>query len=185
MKKLLISTLTSALLFTGVSVSQPSKTDAATVTQFNSGQAVSNYRLNIELLKLINGERTKRGIAPLYYNSNTSVISGTNTRAYEVTRYFSHYRPNGTLFTTAFAPAVRPYVKGENVMRRALRTGEMPTSDARYLAKVMFEQWKQSPDHLQNMLRTSYKRASISVKVAYDAKAKRNYYYAVQIFTTK
>lgn len=80
---------------------------------------------------------------------------------------------------------VRPYVKGENVMRRALRTGEMPTSDARYLAKVMFEQWKQSPDHLQNMLRTSYKRASISVKVAYDAKAKRNYYYAVQIFTTK
>lgn len=38
MKKLLISTLTSALLFTGVSVSQPSITDAATVSQFNSGK---------------------------------------------------------------------------------------------------------------------------------------------------
>lgn len=80
MKKLLISTLTSVLLFTGVSVSQPSKTDAATLSQFNSGQAVSNYRLNIELLKLINGEHTKRGIAPLYYNSNTSVISGSSTK---------------------------------------------------------------------------------------------------------
>ncbi|UOB20937.1 CAP domain-containing protein [Macrococcus armenti] len=185
MKKLIKVSLASALLFTGIAAVEPTHAEAATVSQFNAGKAVSTYQLNMEILKLINNERRANGVAPLQYNTNKYVLSGTNTRAYEVTKYFSHYRPNGTLFNTAFASSVKPYVRGENVMRRSLRTGETPTTNAKYLARVMFEQWKQSPDHRQNMLRKSFKKASLSVKVAYDAKKKKNYYYAVQIFTTK
>lgn len=185
MMKFVKTILISALLFTGCASIEPKQTEAATVSQFNSGRAVSNYQLNMEILKLINKERRAYGIAPLRYNNNRYISNGTNQRANEITRYFAHYRPNGTLFNTAFARSVKPYVSGENALKRSLYSYEQPSSNAKQLARTFYNQWYKSPGHRQNMLRSSFRGASLSVKVAYDAKKKRNCYYAVQIFTTK
>ena len=45
--------------------------------------------------------------------------------------------------------------------------------------------WLQSKDHKENMLRKTFKRSSIVIKVVYDLNTQRNYYHAVLIFTTK
>lgn len=185
MKKLLTVSLTSAILFSGVSYIAPNSADAAPNSEFNNSKKLSNYRLNVELLKLINKERKTNGVAPIKYISDKKIKAGTNKRAVEVTKYFSHYRPNGTLFKTAFPKSQQPFIKGENVMKRSIKSTETPSTDEKYLAQLMFNQWKQSKDHRANMLRPNFKRSSIAMKVAYDTNKQRNYYYAVQIFTTK
>lgn len=185
MKKLLSVSLTSALLFSGVSYIAPKSVDAATNSEFNNSNQVSNYRLNVEILKLINKERKANGVAPLKYISDKSIKAGTNKRAEEVTTLFSHYRPDGTLFNTAFPKSVKPFIKGENVMKRSLRKTESPSTNEKYLAQLMYNQWFKSKNHKENMLRPVFKRSSIAMKVAYDTNKQRNFYYAVQILTSK
>lgn len=163
----------------------PVALDAATVNAFNSGKIISTKKLNVEMLKLINKERKANGSRALTYNTNTAIIKGTNTRANEVGTLFSHYRPNGTLFKTAFPASYANSVKGENVMRRSYSPNLYAVTSEKYLAEMMYQQWRKSPDHTANLLRPQFKKTALQVKLKYDTSKQKYYYYAVQIFTTK
>lgn len=165
----------------------PTPLNASTVNAFNSGKIINTKTLNKEILKLINKERKANGVNLLSYNTNTAIIKGTDTRAKEVTNFFSHTRPNGAHLKTAFPKSLQSSVKGENVMRRSYSPNLYAVTSEKYLAEMMFNQWKLSKDHRANLLRPAFKMTSIQAKIAYTANAPKPgyYYYAVQIFTTK
>lgn len=55
--------------------------------------AEENYKYAFEVLKLVNNERTKRGLSPL--KMDTSLLETAMMRAFETVLYWGHIRPGG------------------------------------------------------------------------------------------
>ncbi|MGB4610154.1 MAG: CAP domain-containing protein, partial [Saccharofermentanales bacterium] len=92
-------------------------------------------------LALINQHRKNNGAAPLAYNYNW--LAGGNIRAAEIAYNFSHTRPDGSHWTTAVQLENVTW-KGENI------AWGYPTVES------VFEIWKNSPAHNDNMLNPNY-----------------------------
>ncbi len=74
--------------------------------------------------------------------------------------------------------------KGENIaMREIYYKGTITESQAKDLANVLFEQWKESPGHNRNMLFKDYKYIEFDLYLA-QMKGNSGYYnvYATQEF---
>lgn len=68
----------------------------------------------VEVLSLVNAERTKVGASVLTINASSE--SAANTRAREIQQSFSHTRPNGSGFSSALTEAgVNFRASGENI----------------------------------------------------------------------
>ena len=95
-----------------------------------------------ELLRLVNTERDKKKLPTLKYS--TALAKAADIRAKELTKTFSHTRPDGT---TCFT--VSELVYGENIA--AGQTS--PTS--------VVNSWMNSQGHKDNILNETYKSAAI------------------------
>ena len=104
-----------------------------------------------ELLKLVNELRVSVGVHKLTYDN--TLQKGTNTRAREVLDSFSHTRPNGSHFITAFGYSLPNYYLGENIAYNYI-TEEGNVERA--MAKKFFNQYKNSQGHYENMISKSY-----------------------------
>lgn len=138
----------------GSSDSGDGKTDASPDTQLDA------YRQ--EVLRLVNAERTSRGIAPLSM-SNSRLTNAAQKRADEITITFSHTRPNGTQCSTVldeYSVSWRAF--GENI------AAGYPTP-----ASVV-EGWMNSPGHRANILNSSY--TQIGIGYVYDSTNHRAYW---------
>ena len=94
----------------------------------------------MEMLQLINAERTKAGLNTL--RLDPQVCDYAQTRAEEITENFSHTRPNGQNYWTALGEAGIPYYPGgENI------------SAGRESAAATMEGWMNSTGHRANILR--------------------------------
>ncbi len=104
-----------------------------------SGSATVVYRASLadEVVRQVNDERTRRGLGSLGVSAELN--RAARVRAMEITRKFSHTRPDGSAWRTVSSAAY-----GENIA-----VGQR-TAD-----KVMAA-WLTSSGHRANILRASY-----------------------------
>jgi uncharacterized protein YkwD len=116
----------------------------------------------LEIARLTNIEREKAGLSILKYN--TSLEVGAMIRANEIVDNFSHTRPDGSRFFTAFGNLQYKNI-GEN-LASGFRTPEAAMSA-----------WMGSDSHRANILKPEYEEISVAIVQGADGK-----YRWVQIF---
>lgn len=128
---------------------QPSKpTPAPQPVPVAPQPEVQEATRELEVLRLVNVERQKAGKRPLEYMS--SLEQGANIRALEIIDLWSHTRPDGTRFVTAF-----------DYMQYA-KLGENLASGCR-TPKDVVSLWMNSDNHRQNILSENYESMAIAV----------------------
>lgn len=133
--------------------------------------AVSLYQeLEEEILRLVNIEREKAGVAPLKNCANAYYYS--NIRANECVELFSHTRPNGESCFTVFDDGdVFCSKAGENLFWCSGYPYES-------LAEISVDGWMNSEGHRANILNPNFTYSTIGV--SYDPQTTE--FYAVQLF---
>ena len=120
-----------------------------------------------EVLKLVNKERSKKGLVPL--SVTRKLQSANDTRAKEIYQSFSHTRPDGSSCFTALSDVGEDYnYAGENIA-------------AGYASpEAVMQGWMNSPGHKANILTANYTHMG----VGYYYKSSGMYrYYWTQMFT--
>lgn len=104
-----------------------------------------------EVLSLVNQERVRNGLSKLSWGDTCS--DAAETRAVELTRLYSHTRPDGTAWDTACdSPADGgTYVEGENLV-----VGNSAVSPETAVAA-----WMNSEHHRANILNPSYTKLAV------------------------
>ena len=105
-----------------------------------------------EVLRLVNSERSARGLSPL--TTFSTLQSGAEIRAREIVTLFSHTRPNGeSCFTVLDEVGIGNYQSaGENI-----------AAGQNSPAAVM-NSWMDSEGHRNNILSASYKHIGVGMK---------------------
>ena len=101
-----------------------------------------------QVVKLVNEERAKEGLAPLMIDKN--VQAAAQVRAVEIKTSFSHTRPNGSGFATA--------LKEQGVTYR--RAGENIAWGQR-TPKEVVDAWMNSPGHRANIMNSSFTKIGV------------------------
>lgn len=163
----LTTTVKTTVTTTAKSSSSTSKTPFTNI----GGGTVSNAdSVYIEMLNLVNEARAANGLNELWYSARVHEVS--TLRAYELSSYYSHNRPDGSGFYTAFKELGLTYRKvGENIAygRNMFETAE-----------EVFNAWMDSPSHRENILNPNYECVAFglcTLKVGKDT-----YYYWSQEF---
>ena len=94
-----------------------------------------------EIVRLVNIERQKAGVKPL--ELSRELLRPANIRAREIIKLFSHTRPNGLSFNTAFY-GIDYKVAGENIAM------------GQTSCEMVMQQWMDSPGHRANILNKKY-----------------------------
>lgn len=119
------------------------------------------------VLKLVNQERKKRDRGKLTLDSKLNKAAGK--RAKEISKEFSHTRPNGDdCFTVLTTYHAKYSTCGENI------------AAGQSTAKKVMNNWMQSPGHKQNILQKKFRKMGVGY---YKKKGSSYTYYWVQIFT--
>ena len=110
----------------------------------------NNLIFEMEVVRLINIERTKRGIHPL--SISNKLFAAAAVRANELAQKFSHTRPNGSSYLTAVQNVGYPssYV-GENIA-----SGQISPI-------AVMESWMNSPGHRAAILNPNYTEIGVGV----------------------
>ena len=116
-----------------------------------------------QVLALVNEERCKAGVAPLKLSAELQ--EAAVIRAEELTRKYSHTRPDGTKFSTVLPDG--KYTLGENI-----------ACGSSTAARVV-ELWLNSPGHRANILRSDY--SEMGVGYTYMENSNHMHYW-VQLF---
>lgn len=116
--------------------------------------------INSEILRLVNAERKSKGVNSLSTASNLN--KAAIIRANEISKSFSHTRPNGTSFATVLIQSSYScgYTCGENIFSTSGGSLEHVNSTA----LTVYNAWKNSPGHYSNMVNGKFKQIGISVK---------------------
>ncbi|MBQ7755916.1 MAG: CAP domain-containing protein [Oscillospiraceae bacterium] len=127
------------------------KTTTTTTTTTSSGvklpyDATTNAFIN-EVLRLTNEFRAENGVEPLELDLDLTAVA--MVRADEITELFSHTRPDGTSWSTAFDEG--GFTLGGNCGGRAENIAYGYSS-----AAAVVEAWKNSSGHRANMLKSSF-----------------------------
>ncbi len=122
-----------------------------------------------EFLSLINQYREENGVSPLTYEYLW--IPPTNLRAAEIVSQFMHVRPDGNMFSTAYALSPMPIPDVENI----LLTGNDN------IASVI-NAWKLSPPDNEYMLREEYDKVMFCGGKVRNMDTGKFMYYWVAVF---
>lgn len=107
-----------------------------------------------EVLRLVNIERQKAGVAPLTMD-NTALTAAAMKRAEELNKLFEHTRPDGSDCFTVLKeynvpfPSALSYCAGENIAYGQRTPAEVVNA------------WMNSPGHRANILRPEFKQIGI------------------------
>ena len=123
-------------------------------------QDVDTKKFADEVLRLTNAERAKVGVQPLKFS--TDLTASALIRAMELPQKFSHTRPNGYSFDSAFVTG-RGHVIGENL------AGGQTTP------KQVVQAWMDSPGHRKNMLSKNF--SELGVVYYYIPNSKYKHYW--------
>lgn len=100
------------------------------------------------VMREVNGYREKNGLSTLAYSSKMEI--GADVRAKEISRFWSHTRPDGSDYYTAD----ENLIYGENIYE-----GEIVVSNAKDVVAC----WIDSAPHRANILASDFKSASVGV----------------------
>jgi SCP-like extracellular len=128
----------------------PNKTNTNNSVSNTNTYTNNSLNFEMEVVRLINIERTKRGIHPL--SISNKLFAAAAIRASELTQKFSHTRPNGSSYLTAVQNVGYPssYV-GENIA-----AGQISPI-------AVMESWMNSPGHRANILNPNYTEIGVGV----------------------
>ena len=99
----------------------------------------------VQVLNLVNMERAKVSARPLRLSND--LMGAASVRAEEITRYFSHTRPDGSSCFTLVRD--RNHTMGENIAAGSATP------------EAVVDQWMNSPGHRANMLNKSFKELGV------------------------
>ena len=120
-----------------------------------------------EMLRLVNEFREENGKKPLELIPGSDIQDYANLRAQEISRVFSHTRPDGSSGLSVIMSSGGVYAAGENIT-----AGRTTLYDA-------VESWKDSSGHRDNMLNDRY--THMYSGYYYDGSSQYGHYH-VQIF---
>jgi uncharacterized protein YkwD len=121
-------------------------TTAASTTVTNPPASAADYRQ--EVLRLVNVERAKEGVAPLAYFTDGQ--RAADVRAAEILNTFSHTRPNGeSCFTVLDDLGYRYYTCGENIAKGYTTPAQV------------VEAWMNSQGHRRNILDPNFTHLAV------------------------
>ena len=108
-----------------------------------------------EMLKLVNELRASVGVQPVQYDE--SLNKASDVRVNELMTKFSHVRPNGEGSSTA----LKQFVSEDEYYENYIGMGENIQSNSMFgddytVARRLFESWKNSPGHYQNMIMSEW-----------------------------
>ncbi|MDR0221289.1 MAG: CAP domain-containing protein, partial [Lachnospiraceae bacterium] len=145
----------------------PPVEEQATADDVAYWAAASNEEFVKEIVRLVNVERTSRGLKALS-GSYTALNNAANKRAQEIGTHYSHTRPNGTSWFTVLAEyGITDAYAGENIY-------SSPATPA-----AAMKGWMDSSGHRANILNPEYN--TIGVGYNYDANTQWKHHW-VQLF---
>ena len=109
----------------------------------------------LTMFMLVNQARKEAGVGELWYSARVHDVCRIRTQ--ELTSYYSHTRPDGTRFSTAFREAGVAYkLCGENIAygRNMFTTPE-----------EVFKAWMDSPSHKENILNPEFDCVAFGLSV--------------------
>ena len=116
------------------------------LTSTAPASAITRDEAAVEILKLVNIERVKAGRKPL--KLSRELFRPAAIRAKEITKFFSHTRPNGLPFSSTFY-GIEYNTIGENI------------AAGQTSCEMVMKQWMDSPGHKANILSKKYKYLGI------------------------
>ena len=122
-------------------------------------QKAEKEQFTQEVLRLVNVERQKVGLAPLTFSKD--LAASAFVRATELPLKFSHTRPNGTKCFTAMAQ--RGHILGENL------------AGGQTSPKQVVKAWMDSKTHRDNILNEKFKE--LGVVYYYQPNSKFKHYW--------
>lgn len=141
-------------------------TETQTLVTISPEDLVYDHDTEVQaVINLINQNRQAAGLAPLVRDESLMLVA--QTRATEISSYFSHYRPNGTTcFTALDAMSCSYWCAGENI-----------AYGQRHADWVMRD-WMNSPSHKDNIMYADYGKVGVGLFEGADGVL-----YWVQVFT--
>lgn len=139
----------------------------------NETATIDYKAIEDRILELLNDLRQEKNLNEL--KSNDQLKKASRQRAKETKESFAHTRPDGREMATIFEEPEYEYtyqLVGENI---GLATYYL---DEKGMAELMFDGWKNSPGHYENMVRENFEE--IGIGVYYDGET----LYAAQLFGT-
>ena len=119
----------------------------------NTNQTAQEKKLASQVIDMVNEERAKQGLKPLKMNVN--VQKAAQTRSEEITKSFSHTRPNGSSFSTALKENSVSYRSaGENIAYGQKK------------AEAVMNGWMNSSGHRANILNSNFEEIGVGVHIA-------------------
>ena len=149
------------------------------VKSFNNNEFLDKHLLNRYFVNYVNAERKLHGIGPLEYEPGFQ--KQADIRALEMAEYghiryngHAHTRPNGDKWITVMDGVVPhyPYGLGENILAYSVLSNPYQLTSEQFVAKTLFERWKNSKSHYENMMDSRLTRTAVSVKLTTRAGAK-------------
>mgnify|MGYP001678809172 CR=1 FL=1 len=149
------------------------------VKSFNQGEMLDIALVNKYFVNYVNADRKAHKIKPLVYEPKFQ--SSADERAQEMADYGhiryegrAHTRPDGTKWVTVLKDKVKnyPYGLGENLQAYSVLSNPYQITSEQYVAKTLFERWKNSPSHYENMMDSRLTRTAVSVKMTTRAGAR-------------
>jgi len=135
------------------STSKPKETGTISKNTNSSNTSANTTTSNSyaeEVLRLVNVERSKAGLAPL--TTNTTLKAAADKRAQETSVSFSHTRPNGSKFSTVLQEYGISYrTAGENIAYGQRSPQEVVNA------------WMNSSGHRANILNGNFNKIGIGV----------------------
>ncbi len=164
----------------GSELKLPSTVDvsAYTMALVANGAKSKHSTIEEEILRLVNIEREKAGVAPLRLDTNGWRFA--YIRAQECVGTFSHTRPDGRGWATVYSDAnVRiSGTWGENIVMM----GTSGSYTDEYVATNFMKLWMNSEGHRANILNPNYDFITIGVEVQWVQEDGMMYYTGVQNF---
>ena len=156
-----------------------------------SREALSQIRSRF--LRLVNAERARAGVGAL--SSNSYLDSCARVRSREIIGCWGHDRPNGEPFYSIIDRESYPYRKvGENICYTSYLGSRPFTKDDLFVgtdaqismaAQTIFDGFKASPPHHQNMIDGDYTECGIGIDYVIDESTGMAIFYVSHIFGTR
>lgn len=146
------------------------ETSKTPFTNIGGGVISNDDAVYLTMLNLVNKARRENGLSELWYSARAHEVA--TLRAVELSSYYSHTRPNGSGFYTAFADVGASYRHaGENIAygRNMFET-----------AGEVFEAWMDSESHRENILSPDFECVGFGLAVL--KVGPNTYYYWSQEF---
>lgn len=148
-----------------ITVTVKTKDNQTLITKVNITVVAPPKKLNVNevrtyFMQFVNEDRISKNKQPLVIEPKLQ--KAAELRARELETLFDHVRPNGTICFSVFEEFdCNFYIDyGENVLYRGTAKTE------KELAKGIYEQWKASPGHYENMLKGNYNETGIGIYIA-------------------